>query len=409
MAYFQPNNYLTVLGTNGKVVGSQLTIAFKFAKTEIITAGRTIGFFGTGLSAFRYCGIENGKIQITLYGGSNGRIQSEAKYLNTDEIHSCILTLKDGKEKLYIDGVLQSEKTFTSTNFTMFSSNLLIGRFSTADYTQFKGYMCDLRFYDRAITDDEIITLASINISDVIIAKDQTLTDRTNKEVNYQIAYKVYPEDLQPTFTIIEGSLPAGLSLDSTTGLIQGIQTEEFTGDVKIRISAEGCDDVDITLSIRIIDTTGLLTTPHNLTSATSDSRYTISQSSTVDTTRYAWRVFDNSLDPETGCSHTNKATKNWWKIKFNEGQVYVNKLIFTCRNEDHGFTDKATSFDLQGSNDDSTWNTITSFSIIKSAQSVNEVQVNSTAAYQYWRIIDNSSSSHYLVIGELQFEYKLA
>ena len=161
MAYFQPNNYLTVLGTNGKVVGSQLTIAFKFAKTEIITAGRTIGFFGTGSSAFRYCGIDNGKIQITLYGGSNGRIQSEAKYLNTDEIHSCILIVKDGKEKLYMDGVLQAQKTFTSTNFTMFTSDLLIGRFMNASYAQFKGYMSDLRFYDRALTEEEISFLAN--------------------------------------------------------------------------------------------------------------------------------------------------------------------------------------------------------------------------------------------------------
>lgn len=160
MAYFQPNNYLTVLGTNGKVVGSQLTIAFKFAKTEIITAGRTIGFFGTA-GAFRYCGLDNRKIQITLYGGSSGRIQSEAKYLNTDEIHSCILIVKDGKEKLYMDGSLQAQKTFTSTNFTMFTSDLLIGRFSTADYTQFKGYMSDLRFYDRAITEEEILFLAN--------------------------------------------------------------------------------------------------------------------------------------------------------------------------------------------------------------------------------------------------------
>lgn len=162
MAYFQPNNYLTVLGTNGKVVGSQLTIAFKFAKTEIITAGRTIGFFGTA-GAFRYCGIDNGKVQVTLYGSQNGRIQSQAKYLNTDEIHSCILIVKDGKEKLYMDGILQAQKTFTSTNFTMFTSDLLIGRFTNASYAQLKGYMSDLRFYDRALTEDEITKLALIN------------------------------------------------------------------------------------------------------------------------------------------------------------------------------------------------------------------------------------------------------
>ena len=162
MAYFQPNNHLKVLGTSGKVVGSQLTIAFKFAKTEMLYDGRTLGFFGVnGTNGFRYCGMPNGKIQITLYGGSYGRIQSEAKYLNTDEIHSCILIVKDGKEKLYMDGSLQAQKTFTSTNFTMFTSDLLIGRFSTADYTQFKGYMSDLRFYDRAITEEEILFLAN--------------------------------------------------------------------------------------------------------------------------------------------------------------------------------------------------------------------------------------------------------
>lgn len=112
----------------------------------------------------------------------------------------------------------------------------------------------------------------------------------------------------------------------------------------------------------------------------------------------------------ETGCVHTRQSVNPWWKIKFNEGPVYVNKLTFTWRTEDHGFTDKATSFALYGSNDESQWDPITSFSITQSSQSVNEVHVDpSYSAYQYWMLEDNSSASHYLVIGELQFEYKLS
>jgi hypothetical protein len=39
---------------------------------------------------------------------------------------------------------------------------------------------------------------------------------------------KYGPETLTPTFTIVEGSLPAGLSLDSNTGIISGNAAEPF-------------------------------------------------------------------------------------------------------------------------------------------------------------------------------------
>lgn len=318
MAYFD-GAYLTIVGTASKIMKQPFTISFKFVAEEQWNNTGILGINDSGLG-FRqvYMGSRDTPfLQITLCNGEDGRLESSPVVIG--QMYTAIIVVKDGQEYLYIDGLLNKQDAFTLDNFNMWAGDMTIGIMMSDDQSScFKGYIGDVRVYDRALTDEEITKLS-------------------NKHAEAEI-----------------------------------------------------------------------FTTPHDLTSQTSDSRYTISQSSTVDTKRYAWRVFDGSLDPETGCAHTGISTNNWWKIKFNEGPVYVNKLTFTCRDETHGFTDKATSFNLQGSNDDSTWETITSFSIIQSSASVNEVQVDSAAAYQYWRIIDSSSSSHYLVIGELQFEYQL-
>jgi hypothetical protein len=62
------------------------------------------------------------------------------------------------------------------------------------------------------------------------------MTGKINQDISKQLKYRLYPETLTPTFTIVEGSLPAGLSLNSNNGIISGNTGISFTGEIKIKV-----------------------------------------------------------------------------------------------------------------------------------------------------------------------------
>lgn len=57
-----------------------------------------------------------------------------------------------------------------------------------------------------------------------------------NEESEYQIKY-INTSETAATFTIIDGTLPNGISFDTTTGKFSGTATEEFEGALTIQIS----------------------------------------------------------------------------------------------------------------------------------------------------------------------------
>ena len=48
----------------------------------------------------------------------------------------------------------------------------------------------------------------------MIITENQSIFESYQSAINYTIQYMLLPETLQPTFTIIEGELPEGLTLN---------------------------------------------------------------------------------------------------------------------------------------------------------------------------------------------------
>jgi hypothetical protein len=245
------------------------------------------------------------------------------------------------------------------------------------------------------------------NVSPSIKAEDQSMGFSTIVEKSANIKYKVYPLDSIMTFTLAEDTtLPAGLELNTSTGEIKGISTaSEGVYETKIKISAPDCEDVIITLTITI-SAVASLTTPHNLTSNTSDSRYEVSQSTNLETKRLAWNAMDGAIDEEYGCSHTKQSSNQWWKIKFNEGPVNVTKLTWTNRTGGLG-TFLKNPYLLQGSNDDSTWTTVYTINdMVSTSDAVKTWEISDTTKYQYWRILNQGYA--YLIIGEIEFEYSL-
>lgn len=153
-------NPLIVQNTQGKTISQPFSISFKFNRgTEVQTCG-FLGLNQYNLS-FRICLLQNGKIQITLTGGQNGRLESKTLYNTSTDNHTCTLVVANNQEKLYMDGVLDNSTTYSTQSFTLFDANLQIGATSTNTGTQFEGYMSDLRFYERELTEEEILFLAN--------------------------------------------------------------------------------------------------------------------------------------------------------------------------------------------------------------------------------------------------------
>ena len=155
--------------------------------------------------------------------------------------------------------------------------------------------------------------------------------------------------------------------------------------------------DCAATISVPLVQ----YTTPHNLTSNTSDPRYIVSQIANLDSTALAFRAMDGSLSSSNGCSHTNSGDGRWWKIEFVDGPAIVTKMIITDRNN---YDYRGMDATLQGSNDDQNWTNLKSFTTSGNWGAVNTFDIPNTTAYKWYRIRGNDS--YYLIIGQVQFTY---
>lgn len=110
---------------------------------------------------------DNGKIWAgqfdTYFCGNNPSVTSKVK-VNDDMWHHIIFMKNDKLElKLFIDGVLQGTETSGVQCETSNGSNIRFGiRLKSIEWNRaFAGSMDEIRFYNRALTDDEIEALFS--------------------------------------------------------------------------------------------------------------------------------------------------------------------------------------------------------------------------------------------------------
>lgn len=151
-----------------------------------------------------------------------------------------------------------------------------------------------------------------------------------------------------------------------------------------------------------------LFTTPHDLTSESSDGRFIVSQSSSHSTNNYAYKAMDGYSDGDH-CAHTSSGGKyQWWKIHFLEGQVCIRSLLFDTNPNSAYITGfMGGKLILQGSNNDSTWHDIAELSLTVGVESYS-FEFDNQRYFSYYRILNNKSPQNYLVIHELEFTYTL-
>ena len=210
--------------------------------------------------------------------------------------------------------------------------------------------------------------------------------------INYEAGSKV-------SFKIVEGTLPEGIEFDAKKGIFYGTPTSIGENNLVVEVS-NSHKKIQFYVIIKISQMT-INITPHNLTSNTSDSRYILSQSSNVDSTRLAYYA----MEGDEGYSHTSYGQNEWWQIEFTEGPVFVQQIKY--ENGGSNLTSFYTSeFKLLGSNNGTTFEEIQAFTLNSAAYTTTVIPVNTRMPYKFYRIQNNSGSGKYLILCEIEFTY---
>ena len=151
-----------------------------------------------------------------------------------------------------------------------------------------------------------------------------------------------------------------------------------------------------------------IFSTPHDLTSNSSDTRYLISQSTTYNSSLEAYMAMDGYSD-SNHCAHTSSGgNSQWWKIQFLEGQSCVKYLTFdTNPNSAYITSFMGGKLILQGSNNNSAWHDIAELPLTNNVGSYS-FELDNKRYFSYYRILNDKNPQNYLVIYELEFTYTL-
>jgi len=149
--------------------------------------------------------------------------------------HHLLQTYSNDEYKCYDNGVLVNTTSYSNLNLGY--GGIYIGNIVN-DYDYWNGYLAAARIYDRALTQDEIDTLASeFTVQYEITAQDLTFS-LYQKNETYGISYSSAMTPV--TFDIIEGSLPNTISFNTSTGQFsgKGLTDADHTYNLKVRLTA---------------------------------------------------------------------------------------------------------------------------------------------------------------------------
>jgi alpha-tubulin suppressor-like RCC1 family protein len=141
---------------------------------------------------------------------------------------------------------------------------------------------------------------ASAGVNHTLAIQPAPLTIATTSLANGTISYS-YTQTLAGSggllpyvWTISSGSLPAGLNLDSGTGVISGTPTATGTSSFTVQLMDENATVTEKVLSIAI--SVQLNITTSSLSSGTTGTTYNQTLTATGGTTPYAWSISSGSL-----------------------------------------------------------------------------------------------------------------
>ena len=90
---------------------------------------------------------------------------ASSSYINTSDWicrtkwYCAVVTFDGSRHKIFIDGVLKKDEATTFNGFLQCSSDLRFGNWWQGDLIPFKGFMDDIRWYNRALNQQEVTAL----------------------------------------------------------------------------------------------------------------------------------------------------------------------------------------------------------------------------------------------------------
>jgi hypothetical protein len=243
------------------------------------------------------------------------------------------ITLKcdnEGSYGVYLEGS-NDDSEWTRVDNNKFPDNTQTSReYSFSDGYRYYRLICEIPYYYIQFYE---ISFLYIPLENIILATDQSIVQKFSEPVEYQIAYTIYPEDTIPTFSIIDGTLPDGLSL-TEDGRIIGTVADAYSGSITVEISAENIEPVQIVIQIRL----NKIVVPDGLTfyisgSGTDSSTEVIPDignkiTNVVGTVKYQNVQGKNCIVLDPGCYFWDYSTANYWNI---DGQKRPQILSFSC------------------------------------------------------------------------------
>ena len=177
-----------------------------------------------------------GVIIFTTNGpsGGDGNIRSGMTWDNSKWYHLAAVHGAGGgtKQKVYVDGELFFEQDRAGS--ISWDNHMLVfgARHHNNNFDRISNvYLDDVRFYNRALSAAEVEVQAGAFLNKIIGSYGASLT--------YQIQANRGPD----TYAITAGSLPTGLTLDGSTGIISGIPTATGDFSATIKVSNTSGDD----------------------------------------------------------------------------------------------------------------------------------------------------------------------
>ena len=370
---------------------------------------------------------------------------SEETLYHTDSIkngwHHIACTYDGSTQKLYVDGNLSASRTFSATIGagialgTNFTSSGSIGR-----DTKMTGYLTSCRVYNRVLTDSEITELSnefseggSTGSLDTILSALDGARDTLVTAINAKGGSLADNATLYQCADEV-GNLSGGGSAEYYKCASVDTSAKTWTGYKAVFDSAagtwsfesgvtEGLTYTSVTPVVGVIYTKDALVTvasvytgfyatssPLNPGSNTSGV-WEITASSFLDTGRNAYKAFDESLNSNNGCWHSQSGMPQWLQWRNTESKVLVKSYFLQNRSGGTGGY-YPVEWTLSGSDDGEDWTELDNVVIQNSdtasgSKTTRNLASNNTAYYYHRITITKAYNNGYATIGFLQaFNY---
>jgi len=229
-SFNEGNDHIIINPVNGFPV-SEIAVAFWMRSSDTTNSGTPFSYAVPGLdNDFLLTGYNNFNINITD-AGATGPNASTGVSTNDGNWHFIAVTWKSssGQVKLYKDAQQVYSGTLAVGAVLTPGGSLVIGIDQDAvgggfDPAQaFKGTIDEMMLYNRALTTDEIARIYNAGSAGVCSAIVTLPDGAQNAPYSHSVAASggVGPY----AYSVSSGTLPAGISLDSTTGVLSGLPT----------------------------------------------------------------------------------------------------------------------------------------------------------------------------------------